>query len=68
MSVVVVKTYQVSNRDQAITQVDLDSLSTTVNAFLARLDPTTILDVRNAYFPVGKYGTSAFAITVVYLQ
>ena len=60
--------FQVLNRDQAITNADIASVSATANTFLASLDPANVLDIKTSYFPVGKYGASAFSITIVYLQ
>jgi hypothetical protein len=68
MAVVTVKIFQVTNRDQAIRQADVDTVSGSANTFLAGLDPANVLDVKGEYFPVGKYGSSAFSITVIYLQ
>ena len=68
MSVVTVNIFQVTNRDQAITQTDVNNVAASANTFLATLNPANVLDVKTAYFPVGKYGSSAFSITVIYLQ
>ena len=68
MSVVITKLFTVTTSPKALAQSDLDGHSVIVNAFLAGLVSTNVLDVKSGYAPGGKDNIrSTFLTLVIYL-
>lgn len=69
MPVVKVKHFFVSRSPRALNQEDMDNVSTSVNAFLATLDPEDVLDIRGEFAPGGKDAIrSTYVSMVAYLE
>jgi len=68
MAVVKIRTFLVAKSPHPLNQDDMDGIAVSVNAFLATLVPTDVLDVHGHFAPGGKDGLrSAFITTVIYL-